>query len=621
MKTSFLVLFFNKMKIAFFSIILLVNFGLLSYSQEKKSDKLSNMHPSLLLNKGDEAFIRKSIAETPVLQTINNIIIQNSDSILSAPNLKYEKIGIRLLDVSRECFRRLFYLSYAYRITDDEKYSKRAELEMLAVCDFQDWNPSHFLDVAEMTMGVSIGYDWTYNQLSESSKNKIANAILNLGIKPSLDSRYNKWITSKGNWNQVCSTGMMYGAIAIRDREPELSKTIIERSLKSVSLPMSEYEPYGTYPEGYMYWGYGTTYNVLMISTAEKFFDKEMFPANKMPGFLRSSEYMLHMVGPSGKSFNFSDCVNATFFNPAVLWFAQKTNNSSLVFQEKKNVIKGIRSMETNRMLPAAILWGAGLKFEESVIPESNFWVGQGKTPVCLMRSSWADPNAIYLGIKGGSPSAGHAHMDVGSFVMDAFGERWASDFGMQDYNSLESKGVKLWDTKQNSQRWQVFRYNNLAHNTLTFNDSLQRVEGTSKIDKFLNSSRKMFATSDISSVYFTQVKKVVRTAAILKKSYVSIHDEVETLSSPTKMRWTMLTEASPKLNQDNNTIELTLNNKKLLLRVKSAIKITLKTWSTVSENEYDAPNTGKYLVGFEAQLPENSKTIFEVLLIPQKKN
>ena len=30
---------------------------------------------------------------------------------------------------------------------------------MLAIAQFADWNPSHFLDVAEMTMGMAIGYD------------------------------------------------------------------------------------------------------------------------------------------------------------------------------------------------------------------------------------------------------------------------------------------------------------------------------------------------------------------------------------------------------------------------------------------------------------------------------
>ena len=51
-------------------------------------------------------------------------------------------------------------------MTSEKKYLNRAVKEMLAVSAFSDWNPSHFLDVAEMTMAVSIGYDWLYDGLS-----------------------------------------------------------------------------------------------------------------------------------------------------------------------------------------------------------------------------------------------------------------------------------------------------------------------------------------------------------------------------------------------------------------------------------------------------------------------
>ena len=54
-------------------------------------------------------------------------------------------------------------LSYGYRMTKDPAILKRAELELLAISKFSDWNPSHFLDVAEMTMAAAIGYDWLYS--------------------------------------------------------------------------------------------------------------------------------------------------------------------------------------------------------------------------------------------------------------------------------------------------------------------------------------------------------------------------------------------------------------------------------------------------------------------------
>ena len=183
----------------------------------------TNVHPSILIQQGDEALIKQSMQKSLELQTIHDIIIKESDKLLNKPNLKYKKNGKRLLDVSRESFRRIFFLSYSYRLTGIEKYARRAEQEMLTVCAFADWNPPHFLDVAEMTMGVAIGFDWTYNYLSEISRKKISDAILNKGLNPSLETNGMWWLNSQGNWNQVCNAGMMYGAIAIRDIQPEIS--------------------------------------------------------------------------------------------------------------------------------------------------------------------------------------------------------------------------------------------------------------------------------------------------------------------------------------------------------------------------------------------------------------
>ncbi len=53
-----------------------------------------------------------------------------------------------MLAVSREALTRIYFLSYAWRMTGDDRYARRAEREMLNVCAFPDWNSSHFLDVS-----------------------------------------------------------------------------------------------------------------------------------------------------------------------------------------------------------------------------------------------------------------------------------------------------------------------------------------------------------------------------------------------------------------------------------------------------------------------------------------
>jgi len=72
---------------------------------------------------------------------------------------------------------------------------------MLAISQFSDWNPSHFLDVAEMTMAMAIGYDWLYNNMSRESRTIIKDAIINnADIKILMDMRkfINKFDKSRG---------------------------------------------------------------------------------------------------------------------------------------------------------------------------------------------------------------------------------------------------------------------------------------------------------------------------------------------------------------------------------------------------------------------------------------
>ena len=143
-------------------------------------------HSRLLLFADEEKEILKRIKEDKVYRKIHSVIIDASDLMLGQPLLERKVVGGRLLAVSSEFLKRTFYLSYAYRLTKDSRYAVRAEKEMLGVASFSDWHPEHFLDVAEMTMAMAIGYDWLYNDLSDLTKEKLRAAIIEKSLKPSL---------------------------------------------------------------------------------------------------------------------------------------------------------------------------------------------------------------------------------------------------------------------------------------------------------------------------------------------------------------------------------------------------------------------------------------------------
>jgi len=573
-------------------------------------------HPRILLLKGEEQQIKDLISSDKTWEKMHFAIIEKSTSIIGKPVLERKMIGRRLLSTSSKALLRIFYLSYSYRMTDNEKYLKRAEEELLAISRFEDWNPSHFLDVAEMTMAAAIGYDWLFENLAESTRMEVKSAIVTKGLTPSKESKYTWWLKSDNNWNQVCNAGMVYGALAIQEDNPELAKEIIDRAFETITLPMEAYQPDGNYPEGYGYWGYGTTFNVLFLSAAEKALGADR-GLSATPGFLKTASFMRQMITPTGGNFTFSDCGTGTNLNPAMFWFAEKTNDPSVLWSEKRFLERNDYSKFTGiRYLPAIMIWAKNIPLENIEEPAGKFWVGQGANPVAMMRSGWTDPRALYLGFKAGSPSVNHGHMDVGSFIMEADNRRWATDLGRQSYESLESLGMHIFGKNQDAERWTIFRMNTFSHNVLIVDDQQQRVDGYAKIDRYSEDENFMFSISDISSVYNGQLKSVKRGVALKDLKYTIIRDEFETLGKTTKIRWQMVTHANVELG--NKEATLTDNGKILKLKAMGPGNLVMKTWSTAPTNNYDAENPGTILVGFECEIPANTKESFEVIMIPE---
>ena len=572
-------------------------------------------HPRLLLPKGAEKKLLKQINRDAVWKEIHTATLGEADRIITLPVSERIKTGMRLLAVSRENLRRIFILSYAYRMTGQEKYLVRAEQEMLKAASFSDWNPSHFLDVGEMTMALGVGYDWLYPALS-ASRRTIREAIVEKGFKPSYDTAYNWFVDAEHNWNQVCNGGLAFGAIAVAESEPEWAQKIIDRAIDKVRLPMRHYAPDGAYPEGPGYWGYGTLFNVLLIGGLESTFGTD-YGLSQMPGFMQTGTYEMQMVSPLIKHFNYMDNSYEPESSSAPFWFYSKTQDPSVLCQQVSILQRDTaKKYLKDRVLPAMLIWGAGAPMEKAVAPQETFWAGRGNTPVCVMRSGWGDPNARFVGVKLGLPSINHGHMDVGSFVFEADGVRWAIDLGSEDYNTTETRGVDLWNMAQQSQRWDVFRYNNRSHNTLTFNDKLQRVNGSAQIIESDSATARRFVKTDLTPVYAGQVDKVERTISLVDNDYLLIEDEITAGKNYTRMRWTLMTRATPKILSDN-TVMLEQDGKRCLLKIESETPIVWRFEKTPTVNTFDSPNPDVTMVVFDTDLKRGETQYVRAQLTP----
>jgi len=82
----------------------------------------------------------------------------------------------------------------------------------------------------------------------------------------------------------------------------------------------------------------------------------------------------------------------------------------------------------------------------------------RGDADLAFFRSEWNNPNALWIGFKGGVNNAPHGHLDLGTFVLEANGVRWAVDLGGDSYELPD-----YWDGKQGGKRWSYYRLNNFG--------------------------------------------------------------------------------------------------------------------------------------------------------------
>jgi len=574
-------------------------------------------HPRLLMQKGEETQVKANINKTAILLSLHNAIIQKANGILKSTPQERKVVGLRMLDCSRDYLKKIFFTSYAYRMTGKTEYAQWAKNAMLKAAAFEDWHPSHFLDVGEMTTGMAIGYDWIYGTLSNKERKTIAQAILTKGLEPSLDASHQSFLKDTINWNQVCNAGMLLGAMAIWETSPKTCEAIYNRSLQSIQLPMNCYEPDGVYGEGVGYWEYGTMFNVVFLAALDDLFGNYQ-SVNVGDGFLKTGEYYTNMFSPSFNAFRYSDAGTVNCLTPALFWFCSKSGSKTLW-----NVInraykkKGISTLSDDRLAPLAAIWGSKIKDFTITVPQQRLYKAASGNSVASMRTSWTDDNAAYLSVKLGSPSYNHAHMDVGSFVYEWNGIEWACDLGADDYAKLEEQKVSIWDPTQNSGRWGVYRYGNKSHNTLTFDGQNQIVKGSAKLESGIETATQQSVIADLTPVYNGEVSSARRAYTLYNNGTAVIEDLIKSGNKKTSVVWTLITKATVK-KENNNTIRLSQNGKTVRLQVSP--NISGAKWSirkATPATSYENQNSGYTELNLSLNINRNSSQRIIVQILP----
>lgn len=506
-------------------------------------ENLRKKTPRLILNAEIEKRLKSKLETDSVVQNMYKAVKLNASEILSQPILERRVIGRRLLLTSREMLYRINILGMVYQIEQDQEALDRINKELLAVVDFEDWNPSHFLDVAEMAMAVALAIDWVGSDLPEFTVMKAKKALIEKGIKPSYNNNgagSPEWINGDSNWNQVCHGGMIAASIVIAEDEPELAAQTISRALEGIPHALKEYGPDGVYPEGPTYWSYGTSFSVLTSSMLKSAFNTD-FGLTNFQGFMESADFILLNTAPSGQYFNFADSHDKRKENGnlTLAWFAAQTGNK--IYYEEERFLRDPEEIgKLVRHAGAGLVWLA--QFEEKKVQELPlFWKGKGTNPVAYFRDDEDDSQQYYFAGKGGSGNSNHGNMDAGSFVFELKGVRWVIDPGNQDYHTLEKEGFNLWSRCQDCERWTLLTKNNFGHNTLTVNNSLHAVDGFASITHFSGNGQPE-VVFDLSEVFKGQLKEAQRKFVKETENSLLIEDQFKLTDSTETITWQLMT-------------------------------------------------------------------------------
>lgn len=510
--------------------------------------RLKPQHPRLLATAEDFARLREQANAGEAANWLAQLR-READGLLKAPPSKYEiPDGKRLLATSRRVLDRTLTLGLVFRLQGDARHAQRLWSELEAASRFKDWNPSHFLDTAEMTAAFAIGYDWLFDTWTPEQRGVLRKAIVEMGLKPSLPfyQKQKWWVVANHNWNQVCNGGMTLGALVLADEERALAGEILPAAIASVRRPMREFAPDGAWGEGPGYWDYAVMYNVLLLAALDSALGTD-FELSRIDGFSKAGDFPIHVTGTTGRTFNYADAGEGRCGGPHLLWLATRFDRPDFAAFRMGQAGARLSALD----LLYGVRWLASPQTARLAAPLAKHF---RKAEIVTMRSAWDDPQATFIACKGGDNRVNHGHLDLGTFVLDAEGERWAFDPGADDYNLPGYFGSKRWD---------YYRLRAEGHNTLVIAPDArpdQDVKAKAQVTRFAGKAGDAFAVVDLSEAYAGRAKGAQRGIRLRGRD-VLVQDEIQT-SAPTELWWFLHTGAEVKC--DGATATLTQNGKRL---------------------------------------------------------
>lgn len=549
-------------------------------------------HPRLLFNKTEEKEVKKLIKKDPLAGELASFLKEKADSMVVLPQLTYDlnKYG-NILYTSRAYVTRLGTLSLAYRLYGEQKYLDAVNNALLWICDYKDWDPTHFLDTAEMTTAVALAYDWLFDALPESTRQKVKDSIYKNAISIVL-REYEKggpgsWAKRETNWNVVCNTGMTLGALAVAEDYTKETEIILENAARYMPNCLKHFAPDGVCYESLTYWGYTTSYLALYLKAVEQN-GGDRAGIGQLPGISNTALYFKRTLTPSGQQFNFGNTTIGEALNTPSFFFFSKYYRLPEVAEWFRTEIK--QSIQEKKALhPLFFLtlpwFDTKSPAKSENIPSLEVY-HNSINDLVVLNGNRKEKGSVFLVAKGGTPNQAHQQMDCGTFIIESDSVCWTEDLGADDY-ALPG----FWDYKPGGDRWKYFRNNNFSHNTLNIDRQPQYANGKAFVCEENTHTAQPYARLNLSEVYKVQAHKAFRKFTLINNHTIEIEDEVELRNTSSTVFWTAATKADITIN--GSVAQLQKDGKVFYFRILSPEGATFHTYPAYNTYPGEKPIKG----------------------------
>ncbi|NKJ45119.1 heparinase II/III family protein [Novosphingobium sp. SG720] len=581
---------------------------------------LEPAHPRLLLDDTRMQACRQQAAHDPVYRQLIDRIMAEARTILAEPVVPYRLTGNdrpSMLGGSRAIIRKVLHCAFAWRWSGDRVFAERVRTELLSAAHFPEWNHTHFLDVAETAFGVAIGYDWIHAALSDEDRATIRMALVEKALLWA-DRAYrgsgDEWLGFPGfywNWNQVCNGGVLAAALAVAEDEPQLVADILAGVQRSVPLALAGFAPDGAGPEGPVYWTYGITFHVLILAMLQSALGSD-FALGSGAAFAQTDMYRLWVQGPTGLAFNYGDCKEQLGPTAALAWLGQHHGHAAVTALARAEMIASFAKPrldgEFDRFFPLYALWYPQATKTPLLAQHGRRFCGHAE--LAIFRGDWSSMDSAYLGFKAGNNATNHAHLDLGSFVLEGQGVRWAVDLAGDSYQI-----PGYFDGKSSSgKRYGIFRVSTAGHGTLMPEGVGQDPFAKALIARFAERADGGFAIADLTSAYPGHARSVRRGIDFARRgARVTVRDEIDGARPGAAWRWAMFTRAAIIIT--GNRAVLTQDGKSMLAVIETP-GMDFHELSATPSSAAENPNRGVRILAITTAADQETRAI-QVALYP----